>query len=319
MPFLRRLALSLLASLASALPAAERVRFHADWFPGTQFAGVYVALDQGLYREAGLDVEIVPFAFGQDAITAIAGDNDCALGTIEGYIFLQKRSEGAPLFALAAMLQESPAGFMSLASAGVTRGRDFSGKRIGVHKFADPLYRWFVRLAGLAEQDVTMVFTGDDVTQLIRGELDAMQGFATEEFVRLQTLTKENVRFLSFSDLGFDAYSQIAFTTGGQLERHRETLGRFLTATREGWVRAFAQPDVAVAAVQKRIGPEADPTFLHATLAAHRPYVMPAGQTPFAPMQMEKWQRMQKTGAEMGLIRKIEPIEDFLGPQLLSP
>lgn len=319
MTFLRHLALSLLAQLAAVLPAAERVRYHADWFPGAQFAGVYMALEQGLYREAGLDVEIVPFAYGQDSAAAIAADEDCALGTIEGYIFLQKRAAGVPLLALAAMLQESPAGFMSLESANIHEIRDFADKRIGVHKFADPLFRWFTRQAGLGPDKVTMIFTGDDVTQLERGELAAMQGFATEEFVRLQELTGGKARFLSFRELGFDACSQVVFTTPGQLGRHRNTLGRFLDATREGWIRAFVHPEEAVVAVQKHTGPSASLEFLRASLEAHRPYVMPNGQPPMGAMREEKWRRMQEVATAAGIISRREPPEAFLVPHLTTP
>ena len=42
-------------------PAALRkVVFQSDWFPQAEHGGFYQALVKGYYREAGLDVEILP-------------------------------------------------------------------------------------------------------------------------------------------------------------------------------------------------------------------------------------------------------------------
>jgi len=45
------------ASWASA--QTEKLAFSPHWIPQSQFAGYYVALDQGFYKEAGLDVQII--------------------------------------------------------------------------------------------------------------------------------------------------------------------------------------------------------------------------------------------------------------------
>ncbi|MBC7366688.1 MAG: ABC transporter substrate-binding protein [Undibacterium sp.] len=100
-----------------------------------------------------------------------------------------------------------------------------------------------------------MRFVGDDLTQLTRGELAAMQGFATEEFVKLRRLVGAEARFLSFAELGFDSYSQLIYTTAPQLARHRETLRRFLAATRLGWLTALPQPETALAASRPYLDP----------------------------------------------------------------
>jgi NitT/TauT family transport system substrate-binding protein len=44
---------------AAAAPL-PKVRFKTDWFPQAEHGGFYQALAKGFYREAGIDVEIVP-------------------------------------------------------------------------------------------------------------------------------------------------------------------------------------------------------------------------------------------------------------------
>ncbi len=299
--------------------ASEPVAFYPDWFPGTEFAGIYTAIDRGYYREAGLEVTLHPFAFGQKSHETIAAATDvCSLGSMEGYIFLQKRAAGADLQALGVVLQESPAGIMSLQRTGLTGAKDFAGKTIGMHKFADPVYHWLLRTAGLPESGSRLVTVGNDLALLTNGQIDAMQGFASEEFVQLRQRVGDGARFLSFRELGFESYSEILFTTPAQLARHRDTLRLFLLATRRGWIEALAHPDAAVESVARRSGPASDRIFLLASLEALRPFVAPRNTIPLAPMDPAKWARVQATCVEIGFISTVESVENFLGPDLIS-
>jgi len=310
---IRLLSCLLLLLLATNSSRSEPVDFFPDWFPGAQFAGIYVALDQGFYRDAGIELTIAEFGFGQKAAELIdARPERGALGAMEGYIFLQTRAQRVDLRALAAMLQESPAGFMSLESAGITRAVDFRGKRVGVHRFADPLYRWFLTRAGISERETTMVFSHDDVSLVVKGELDALQGYSTEEFLRFRRLAGEAARFLSFKDLGFDSYSELLVTTPAQLARHGDALGRFVHATRRGWVHALENPQAAVSSVASRLKAPVDLVHIRASLDALRPIISPAEATPLQPMSVAKWTRMQSVCREMGFLEQEEPIANFL-------
>lgn len=313
----RRLLTALLISLAvraAAAPAAAPVTFYPDWFPGAQFAGIYVAIDRGYYRDAGLEVTLVPFAFGQKTTALLdATPEVCGVATGEGYIFLQKRAAGADLKALGAVLQKAPAGFMSLRRTGINSARDFAGRTVGIHKFADPLYRWFLRRAGIAETDAPLRFVGDDLTLLTRGEVGAMQGFATEEFVKLRQLVGAEARFLSFAELGFDSYSQLIYTTAPQIARHSDTLRRFITATRRGWITALAEPATALAAIRPRLDPDRyDEAFQNACLSALRDYVAPDGQSPLAALDPAKLTRLTAACVDIGLFKTAEPVSGFL-------
>src|SRR5947209_2102097 len=45
---------------AFAQPAPDNVRLQIKWVPQAQFAGYYVAVDKGFYRDENLAVEIIP-------------------------------------------------------------------------------------------------------------------------------------------------------------------------------------------------------------------------------------------------------------------
>jgi ABC-type nitrate/sulfonate/bicarbonate transport system substrate-binding protein len=302
------------ADIPAPTPPLTPITYYADWFPGAQFVGIYVAQQLGYYRDAGLDLKIVPFAYGQKTTALIdATPATCSVATSEGYIFLQKRAAGTDLKALGAVLQRAPAGFMSLRASEINSVRDFAGKTIGVHKFADPLYRWFLSRAEVPEAQSKMLFVGDDLKDLTSGKVSAMQGFATEEFVKLKRLIGDEAVFLSFAELGFDSYSQLIYTTAPQVARHRDTLRRFIAATRLGWSTALAQPDTALNALRSHLDPATyDEDFQLSCLIALRDYVTPNHQRPLAPLDPAKLTLLEETCVDIGLLKTPEPVSNFI-------
>lgn len=315
-PFFLRKILTLLLLLPACASAAEELTYFQDWFPGPQFAGISVAVDHGFYRGAGLDLSIHPFAFGQNVPVLMDADlRRAAIGTMEGYILLQKRAKGADLRVLNAVLRESPAGYMSLPGRSVASARDFAGRRVGVHKYGDALYHLFIRRAGLSETQATMIFVDDDIGRLERGEVDLMQGYAVEELVKLRRSVGAGAGFVSFRELGFDAYSQVIFATGAQLQAHPRELGAFVGATRRGWVYAIAHPDEAVDSVMARMPQGGDRQLVRQMFLATVPFVAPRGAAPLGPMDSAKWHAMSAACIEMGLIPRAEDPGLFIAPQ----
>lgn len=309
----RILALALL--LPSLAGASQGLTYFQDWFPGAQYAGLYVAIDRGFYREAGLDLAVHPFAFGQDAPAMMDADPRLpAVGTMEGYILLQKRAKGGDLRVLNAVLRESPAGYMSMPGRSVASAREFAGKRIGVHRYGDPLYRLFLKRAGVAASAATMVFVDDDIGRLERGEVDLMQGYAIEEGVKLRRSVGPGAGFISFRELGFDAYSQVIFATARQMRDHGPELRAFVDATRRGWAYAASHPDEAVTSVLARMPPGTEVRLEREMLVATLPFVSPSGARPLGPMDAAKWRAMSQACVEMGLIASPEDPALFLAP-----
>lgn len=297
----------LIAALLATCARAEElqpVQFNPGWFPSAQFAGVFVAIDTGLMREAGLEVSEGTFAYGQNSTANLQKDPATpTLGTIEGYILLQKLDRGDDLVALAPMLRESPAGVMSLASSNIRSAADFAHQPVGVHAYADALFTWFAHHAGLSDDEINFVRVEDDIADLLSGTVVAMQGYASEEYVRLQArAAPRETRFLSFADLGFRSYSEILYTTRAQWVSHPDALKRFVAAVRAGWQRAYAEPELAVAAVARRRG-DADPKHIAAALTALRPYVLGEADAPLPAMDVARWQELQAIASEIGLIK----------------
>src|SRR4051794_41731046 len=102
---LRRLTVMASLVLAASHPATalDQVSFQLKWKHQFQFAGYYQALEQGFYRDAGLDVTIREGGPGIDVSEAVAGGKaDFGGCTASG---LRDLAAGRPLGGLAALFQ----------------------------------------------------------------------------------------------------------------------------------------------------------------------------------------------------------------------
>src|SRR3954471_9830033 len=108
---LRRLiaGVSLLMLMLATHPAAalDPVSMQLKWKHQFQFAGYYQALEQGFYRDAGLDVTIREGGPGIDVAETVAGGKQdfgvCTSSVLRDWI------AGRRLVVLAAIFQRSPA------------------------------------------------------------------------------------------------------------------------------------------------------------------------------------------------------------------
>ena len=77
-----------------------------QWVPQAQFAGYYVALEKGLYREKGLDVRIIRGGADRGGVDYVQrGEADFAVLFLSGA--LAARDQGVPLVNVAQVVNQS--------------------------------------------------------------------------------------------------------------------------------------------------------------------------------------------------------------------
>jgi NitT/TauT family transport system substrate-binding protein len=134
---------------------------------------VIVAKELGLYKKAGLDVEIVSLGDGVKVYRALlAGDID--MGLTPGAPTIIGRSNGATVKALSANLPKFEASMV--VRADIKTMADLKGKRIGIQEpggFADILSRAVLRAGNIDPKDVNFVsIASEDVPALVADQVD---------------------------------------------------------------------------------------------------------------------------------------------------
>jgi len=257
-----------LAACAAGSPSPEdsgdfepltSIKLQLQWLPQSQFAGYYVALDQGYFEDEGFDdVQIIPSGgdiVPQDAL--VAGDVDFAvawvpkvLGTLE--------ATGVELTDIAQVFQKSGTLQVSWKGDGVSSVSDFEGKRIGSWGFGN---EWEIFAAMAAEDlDSTSVsITTQDFSMnaLLDHDVDAAQAMTYNEWAQILEVVNPDTGELYQPD-DFDVVSY-EDTEGAMLQdaiwadtarladdpAYADAAVRFLKAITKGWIYARDNPEEA--------------------------------------------------------------------------
>jgi NitT/TauT family transport system substrate-binding protein len=134
---------------------------------------VIVAKELGLYKKAGLDVDIVSLGDGVKVYRALLSGN-IDLGLTPGAVTIIGRANGAAVKAVSANLPKLEASLV--VRADIKTMADLKGKRIGIQEpggFADLLSRAVLRAAKIDPKDVNFVsIASEDVPALVANQVD---------------------------------------------------------------------------------------------------------------------------------------------------
>ena len=229
--------------VAQSAPGAEKldsVRLQLKWRHQFQFAGYYAAIQQGYYREAGLDVKLLEAVPGENPVEAVfAGHAEFGVGNSD---LLLSRAEGKPAVVLAAIFQHSPLALVARATPGITAMPDLHNRpMMMVESEKAELLAYFkhegVNLAGLRIQPHSQ-----RIEDFIEGRVDAMSAYVTDQPFMLKQAGVNYLIFMARSG-GIDFYGDNLFTTEEQIRKHPERVRAFRAASLKGWDYALAHPD----------------------------------------------------------------------------
>lgn len=232
---------------ASSLPfrahAATPLTMQAAWINDAEFAGYFLAMDQGYYTEAGLNLEYL--SGGPDVIpesTIIAGRADLALTTPDTTIKAIVE-QGAPFKIIGAQYQKNPIGIVSLAKNPINTPQDLIGKTLAVPPVNVISVEAMLKMNGIEPGQVNIVPYAYDPTPLVKGEIDASLDFTTNVPFTIQQAGEEATSFLLY-DFGYTIYNDTVVVTEQVLAEKRDLLVAWLRASRKGWEENLADPSV---------------------------------------------------------------------------
>lgn len=228
-----------------AADGAETVRFALDWTPNTNHLGVYVADQLGYYEDAGIDLEIIPFASTGAPDLVAAGSADFGIaGQPEVQI---ARSSGKDLVTVYNIHQRETGRLVTLPSKKITSPKQFDGTVYG--GFGVPLYtslaREAVRNDG-GKGDFTEVSLSTGAYEALNsGSIDFTMSVATWQDIESELDGKPYTSF-DLHDFGIpDEQTTGIASSDKYLEAHPETAKAFVTATKKGYQYALDHPKEA--------------------------------------------------------------------------
>jgi NitT/TauT family transport system substrate-binding protein len=227
----------------------ETIVFTPQWTAQAQFAGYYVAMDKGFYREAGVKVKIEHPSVTVPAMSKLR-DNQCQATTLQLCQAMEYIEGGMPMVNI---LQTSMNNAMVIVSA---RGKDpltQKGAKVGI---------WSVGFGQLAicmsikeHLDYNWVRFAQNINLFLSGALDATLAMSYNEYYQLiqagLDITDKNV--YRFCDHGYNVQEDGVYMTRDYYMAHKEQAKKFAQASKKGWEWAAQHPEETLDIVMKYV------------------------------------------------------------------
>lgn len=298
---------------ASPTPTLEKIRLQLKWLHQFQSAGFYAAVDQGYYRQAGLEVEIQEAHPHESAVDVVLrGEADYG---VHGSDLVVERAKGRPVKALAAIFQHSPMILLARRDRGIDSLHDLAGRRLLLGPDAAEL------VAYLRSENVPYneprTHQSFDLKALIKGEVDAMPAYSTDEVFLLD---KAGIPYSQFSprSVGIDFYGDVLFTRDQEAQAHPERVRRFVEASLRGWHYALSHREEIARLIHARYSDRH--TLEHLLFEAeHIRRLMTPELMEIGHMNPGRWRHIADIYAELGMMPAGFGVNDFLLPSKAEP
>lgn len=227
----------LTASVFGFSPEKKPVRLQLNWVHQFQYAGYYAALEKGFYKQEGLDVEILSGGPGIVSVERVAqGRAEYGTGNSE---FLLSRLKGAPVVALAAIFQHSPAVILSRTESNIFSPQDLIGKRIEMGQTDTDAETYAVlNSEGVFRGQFELLDLTFSPEHLIKGRVDAVSAYVTNQpfFMKERNISYSLIVPRKY---GVDYYGNSLFTSEKEVKEHPGRVEAFKRASLKGWKYAF--------------------------------------------------------------------------------
>jgi ABC-type nitrate/sulfonate/bicarbonate transport system substrate-binding protein len=246
---LKRLIIAAGLVLLALHPAAalDQVSMQLKWKHQFQFAGYYAALEQGFYRDAGLDVTIREGGPGID-VTELVASGKADFGVCSASV-LREWTAGRRLVVLAAIFQRSPVIILVPRRADISSVSDLRGRTLMDSPGSDEIAAMLKR-EGVDYYALPRVNHEGNPRDLLAGRADAMVAYSTNEPFVFEQL---GAAFRTFSPeaYGINFYGDNLCASEAEVKAHPDRVAAFRAASVKGWAYALAHKEATVDLILK--------------------------------------------------------------------
>lgn len=288
--------------------ALNTVDFILDWTPNTNHTGLYVAQAKGYFEEEGiaLDIKLPPEGSTTDMII----NGQAPLGISFQDSLAIKLSKGAPVTAVAAVIDENTSGILSVKKANILEPKDLEHKKYGT--WDDPMEQAMIatvmKKQNASFDALTLVPNTDfnSIVSLNNGLFEAAWIFYGWDGVMAEH-QKLDTNYFYFKDYApeLNYYTPIIIANNDYLKNHSEEAKKVMRAIKKGYQYAIEHPkEAAEILIQKVPELKEDSAFVLKSQDYLSKHYAPQGKAHWGKIDAVRWNAFFKWAKENQLLEQ---------------
>ena len=230
-----------------------------DWYPNSNHAGIYSAIDEGFFDEEGIKLSVYTPSDPTAIISSVASGRD-DFGLSYHPDILQAQSAGLEIISVLSISQHPLNSIMTLKKSEIKNPSDLRGKVVGFPGI--PSNRAMLETV-LANQnininDVETVDVGFELVKaLVSGSVDAIIGaYWTHESIVME-LQGYEIEIMRLEEWGVpDYYELILITNKSFLEENKSDVEKVVNSFKKGYEFSIKNPQESITSLISIAGEE---------------------------------------------------------------
>ncbi len=215
-------------------PVSPSVTLVVQWNPQSQFAGYYVALEKGIYRDKGLEVKIQRGGPDVDPI-ALVRDGKATFATMFLTGAIAARDAGVPLVNIGQMVNHSNLMVVAWKDRNITSVTDLYDRRLSI--WEGPFRGAYMGMFRSLDIKPHIIPQNYSVNLFLRRGIDACSAMYYNEYHTIYQagVDLEDLSIFLLRDHGFDIPEDGIYCLESTLQGGAEICRSFAEASMDGW------------------------------------------------------------------------------------
>lgn len=282
------------------------IRFATDWRAQAEQGGFYQALATGEYEKRGLKVQIVQGGPGVNVPQLLAaGAVEAGMGS-NSFIVLNLANQGAPVRAVAAMMQKDPQVLIAHPDQGIEKIEDLKGRPILLSDASVTAF-WVWLKSKYGFEDAQIRKYTFNAAPFLADKSVAQQGYVTSEPYTIEQTAGLKPKVFLLADNGYPSYAAMILFPQSAIDKDPAKVRAFVEASAAGWKSYLNGDPKPGDALILKDNPEMTQDVLDQARAKMREYALveggDAGTGGIGVMTEARW----KAFAEMAIAQGVYP------------